>query len=179
MGLQESMCAVVSPHSDPRYCTRIYFQGDHGLSPLLFFCSGRSAHQGMERRPSLHPSCTCVLSYGFYCSNNFYLSVFFGGGRKEIRREEAEERMCFWTLLSLQLISGACHGVSALTIPEEDLRGKWLKGSWLIRYLGGRKPGEGPCRATLSPFGTDLVPSANLAGRDMTQFPEGGTGAEV
>jgi len=71
--------------------------------------------------------------------------------------------MCFWTLLSLQLIAGACRGVSALTIPEEDLRGKWLAGPRSIRYASGRKPGEGPRGAAQFPLGTDLVPSASLS----------------
>lgn len=71
--------------------------------------------------------------------------------------------MCFWTLLSLQLITRACRGVSALMIPEENLTGKWLKGPWSIPYAGGRKPWEGPCGAALFPFGTGLVPSASLS----------------
>lgn len=52
-------------------------------SPLLFFCSGRSAHQAQSGDPPSIPPVLKCLSYGFYCSNNFYLNVVWGeGGRR-------------------------------------------------------------------------------------------------
>lgn len=79
--------------------------------------------------------------------------------------------MCFWTLLSLQLISGTCCGVSASTIPEEDVGGKRLEGPWSTGCIGGRKPGEGPSGAAQFPFDPGLEPCASLSvgkeGRDL------------
>lgn len=89
--------------------------------------------------------------------------------------------MCFWTLLSLQLITGACPRGFGINNPRGGLKGEMAERAVVDMICWWEEIWEVPCGAAQFPLGTDLVPSANLSvgKRDVTQFPGGGTGAEV